>query len=615
MRRIFSLVLVALTVSILGCSNNASQEGSSVVYQGKAIEGISDVAWKFKTEPKTNLSQLLVTPEYTYFGTDKALYAIDTKTGKEKWSHPINGLPSVPALVGNTLIYNDIGGIRAVEADSGVGIWKYDYNENVAAEIMEKSTLASSSRAFIVKNMSDGRTSINAIDIKSGKVSWEYGETIPYNGIVLVADKLYFSVQGVIHIVGENDGKLIDTIPHDAMISNLKVIDDQLFAADLGGSITAYDLSSKERIWQYNNEDLAFPTSPILTVLQNRVVISDVKSGQMIGLDSKTGNESWNTRIGDEKYLLAIPWVITQPSVLSDTLYVGTWDGEHDMAKGFPAYSNLIAIDSNTGTELWRQRVDDYIMHSPAFINGQTIITNMYESITAYNEGKAPKQPTTSSESSVEPSSKPDHQSMSEIETDAILEEEIQLIDFEGDWSTADSNEMEITLEFTDSENGIITYHTSGSDVPTPFQYVHFDYNTLMAKIGPEEEPTVLVLYEKGKLGYRDNQNDYTLEKADVTNDVDDWAQLIRDGFEGKWCDSSQTYCFELKLTDVVEGTLDYYQEREPSQESFRITYMDMYDITIDIENSGQVFLSLSKDKETMTYETDSFTEMMTRQK
>ncbi|RJE82786.1 hypothetical protein D3P07_26090 [Paenibacillus sp. 1011MAR3C5] len=57
-------------------------------------------------------------------------------------------------------------------------------------------------------------------------------------------------------------------------------------------------------------------------------------------------------------------------------------------------------------------------------------------------------------------------------------------------------------------------------------------------------------------------------------------------GFEGKWCDSSQTYCFELKITDVGEGMLDY-QEQEPYQESFRITYMDVYDITISIEGSG----------------------------
>ena len=97
-------------------------------------------------------------------------------------------------------------------------------------------------------------------------------------------------------------------------------------------------------------------------------------------------------KMGDEKYRPTIPWVITQPSVLEDTLFIGAWDGQDNEVKYMPDYSNLIALDGNTGKELWHFKVDDYIMYPPSFAKGKAIVTNMQETITAFNEGKAPEQ-------------------------------------------------------------------------------------------------------------------------------------------------------------------------------------------------------------------------------
>ena len=199
------IAVILFGIMLSGCGNESSQTNSE--NKGKAIEGLSNVAWTFKAEQNATLSQPLVTEDNAYFGTDKTMYVVDTKAGTKKWTRPINGLPSVPALSGNTLIFNDNYGIQAVKADNGEVIWKYDYNLKVPAELKPKAAITSSSHAFIVEQSEDGRSSLKAIDVKTGKVRWNYGDAVPLSGFVLAADKLYVPMQGVIHIIDEKMAK------------------------------------------------------------------------------------------------------------------------------------------------------------------------------------------------------------------------------------------------------------------------------------------------------------------------------------------------------------------------------------------------------------------------
>jgi len=612
------LIVTALLLTglLAGCSDNngtitSNGNSSPVINQGKAIEGISNVAWTYRTEEKAAVSQPFVTQDRTYFGTDKTLYAVDTKAGTKKWVHAINGLPSVPAIAGNTLIFNDNDGIRAVKTDNGEEIWKYDYNLKVPAKLKPKVTIASSSHAFITEQIS-GEVILKAMDIKTGKVSWEYGNAVPFVGFILAADKLYVPIDGVIHIVDEKNGKEIDSISTDAPISSLNVAGDQLYIVDLGGHITAFDLKSKKQAWQYGNDAFEVPNAPVLTVLKDKVIATEVKSGLMVGVDAKEGKELWKIKMGNEKYRATIPWIVTQPSALGDTLYIGTWGGEHETAKGAPAYSDLIAIDGNKGTELWRQKVDDFIMYSPAFNIGQTIITNMYESVTAYNEGKATTQVAT-----VKPKSSIEASATNEPVSDEASTEDVEyeLKDFEGNWK---SDKQAFRIAFTDNDNGFITFYDQGEETAIPFEYKMpaSEYNRVMLVVGANKKPISIRLSDKDTLGYADEEMRDSLRRQAETQKPSDSANALISGFKGKWCDSFQSLCFNVVFKDQSSsGYLDYFQEKEPYQEAFRILYVDEFEIQLELEaGASQVSLSLSKDKGTVTYESDFNTVTMTKQ-
>jgi len=613
MKKAVSITLLGI-ILLSGCGkekilmNNTSLTS---VYQGKAIEGISNTAWTFKTEQETELSQPLVTPDSTYFGTSKTLYAIDTKSGTKRWTHAINGRPSVPTLAGNRLIYNDNDGIRAIMAENGEEVWKYDFNQEVPPELKPKATIASSSRTFIVEQSKDGRTPLKAIDNKTGKVSWEYGDTVRFDGFVLAADKLYVPIQNVIHIIDEKNGKKIDSITVDALISSLNVAGDRLYVVDASGQITAFDLKSKNQQWQYGNDAFQMPNAPVLSVLKDMIVATEVRSGLMVGIDAKSGKEMWTTKVGNEKYRAITVWTTTQPSVLEDTLYIGAWNGESAKAKGFPAYSDLIAIDSNSGKEIWRQRIDNFIMYPPAFADGKTIITNMYESVTAYYEGKAP-QPAATIEPKPSSTASASNKPLSDNESpkDKVYE----LKDFEGYWK---SDKQAFKIAFTDSDNGVFTIYDQGKEKAVPFEYKKSSegYNQVMLVVGSEKRPIIISMHDKNTLGYADEKMRDSLRRQDEIQKSSDPAMALISGFVGKWCDSFQALCFELKLTDVKKGTLDYYQERDPFMETFEITYMDEYSIDIKIEGSKLASLSLSKDKKSLKYESRTTIATMTRQK
>lgn len=138
-----------------------------------------------------------------------------------------------------------------------------------------------------------------------------------------------------------------------------------------------------------------------------------------------------------------------------------------------------------------------------------------------------------------------------------------------------------------------------------------------MLLLGNEEKPLILTWYESGKLGYKTNEQDYTLERSGVSQPSEEVTETsLIDGFKGKWCDTDQMPCFEIVFDDDENGGyFHYYQEREPYQERFRIPYMDEFEIEIEFKAaSSQVTLSLDDNKESMTYVSDFNTATMTKQ-
>lgn len=389
MNKGLAAILIAIMIVISGCSNNGSSSAQTGVYQGKAIEGIAGVAWTFASDFNGQLSPLII-EDTTYFGDSSRLYAVDTGTGEQKWTHQIQGPISKPAVADGIVSYIDKTGIHALNSESGELVWERDYNKGTYDSNLALSA-GSSKHMFIIELLEDGRRALKALDIETGKDSWSFGDNISPNRVPLVVnDKLYIPSVDQVHVLNERSGKETDSIKLDAMIDSISVRDNLMVAvfADGDRSIHGFDLKSHDHKWEYvlSSEDGIRPSRLEVIQLDDKVLLTDIKSGTVAMLDSK-GNELWKEKFGNPVFGVSYGSAITPPVIAEDVVYLSILEGQHKELKGFPGYSSLLAVDANTGNEQWRYQENDYIEYSPSLIdNGMVVVTK--DGIKAYKGGK-----------------------------------------------------------------------------------------------------------------------------------------------------------------------------------------------------------------------------------
>ncbi len=301
----------------------------------------------------------------------------------------MNGQASVPALVSDIVLYTDSSGMHAVKKGTGEEMWEYNLSSELAFPSRFPITVASANHVFITDLTKEGPMSIKALDIQTGQEAWmltgEWSLTI---APTVIQDKLYIPAAGKMFIVNEKDGNELHSFSTKGLISSYAVSDQQIIAVNISGNVTSYDANTGERLWEYDNQLLALPRSLDITLLKDKVLLTEKKSGRIIALDAGSGKELWSKQYGDEKNSVVMVAAITTPSVIEDTLYIGIFDGQDEQFDYLPDYSNLTAINGETGEEVWHYPVDDYIMYPPAFVNGHVIVTNMKQTVTAFQGGE-----------------------------------------------------------------------------------------------------------------------------------------------------------------------------------------------------------------------------------
>lgn len=435
-----------------------------------------------------------------YIADLRYLYAIDSKTGKELWTHDVDGMISRPTASDGTVSFIDNVGVHALNADSGELLWEHLYKKEVPSEARPAESAASSNHVFIPEQLEDGRVTLKALDVKTGGENWSYGDSVSIKISPYVAgNKLYLPFEGGVHILNEKSGKELDTFEHGSPVSSVAVSNKLLVVADLGGGVTAYDLKSKQANWSYENDGLDMINRPLITLLDNKVLLTEVKNGITVMLDASNGKELWSKNIGNPSFTNMYGAAITKPAVADNQVYYAMWDDQQK--NGMAGYSTLLALNVDTGNELWQYKENDFIEYFPILVNeGMIVVTK--RGIKAYKDGP-------SEESDVENNNVSG--SVGEIKTDNPV------IAYEGTWKTPGSDELIINLSFTDQSSGTITYFIDGKEEATPFQYeFQSKLDRVLLKIGSDERTTYLVPYETGTLGFTDSQHKYVLERSNT---------------------------------------------------------------------------------------------------
>lgn len=221
-----------------------------------------------------------------------------------------------PAISGPTIyIASADGEVAALDRNSGDILWEVDVETSLSGGVgvYEEALFLGSSDGFVLK-----------LDAKSGAHAW----SVPVRGEILSPPQS----NGNVVVVQTNDGKL-----------------------------QGLDFTTGKLLWSYDSN------IPVLTVrgtsspiVRNEVVYAGFANGRVVALNINTGAMVWEVRV-------AIPQGRSEIERLVDV------DGTMELA-GSELYAasyqgNLVAIDADTGTRMWQQKVSSYSGVSQGFGN------------------------------------------------------------------------------------------------------------------------------------------------------------------------------------------------------------------------------------------------------
>ena len=262
--------------------------------------------WKFETGGAVTKESPTLVDGVVYFGSrDNHLYAVDVKTGKEKWKFKMYRLvESSPAIAEGVIYFGSIDKhLYAVDIEDGKEKWKFETGGEVYSPAVSDGVVYFGSHD----------NHLYALDAKTGEEKWKFGT----GGYVTLSPAV---VDGIVYFGNENT------------------------------YIFALDVSTGEEKWKFFSNGCS-----ISPAVSDDIVYFGVSStyynNHLYALDAKTGKEKWKFKAGAGR--LSSEGL----SIVNGIVYFGSWD------------NHLYAVDINTGEKNWKFAVTGRLS-SPAVVDG-----------------------------------------------------------------------------------------------------------------------------------------------------------------------------------------------------------------------------------------------------
>jgi polyvinyl alcohol dehydrogenase (cytochrome) len=353
-----------------------------------------------------------------YFGdwTGK-VWAVDAKTGADKWSMQVGGFIVAAPAVTDDAVFVAVGKtLYRLSRATGAIEWKIDTNEHDLAQISASPVVVdglvlqgvASAEVVMAKDQYTFRGSIGAYDAKTGAEKWRFyttnGDATDGAGVGVWSTPAVDTKRGVLYVgsgnaYAEPTGPLADSIlAIDYKTGTLKwstqfTYPDVFSAGHPGGKDA--DVGASPNLWRASGRDF---------------VGAGDKGGVYHALDRDTGNVVWETtltpgsmfggEIGSGAYVnnrLVVVSNVGDPATNASTNvakvfaldpktgkilwvtneYPGMMFGPVSAVPGVAfvgtSEKKLLALDTATGKELWTFDAPDKTASGPSIVDGRLL--------------------------------------------------------------------------------------------------------------------------------------------------------------------------------------------------------------------------------------------------
>lgn len=310
------------------------------------------LSWRFKAGDEVKSSPAIVQGRVYIGSSDKHLYALDVKTGKQIWSTVLDdAVEASPTLVDNVVYIGTLAGtLYALDAESGSQRWRFSTGGKLAGGV----NWFRNSKDQLQILMGSYDAFLYCIDAQTGKSVWAYQTGSYINGSPAV-DGGYCAFGGcdaVVHVLSVTDGAKAGEVNTDSYIAGSPTVrGSHVYAANYHGELLKALLISGEIVWRYSIEDSPFISSP---AANDEVVVIGGGDMRVHCVDSLTGKARWAyTTLGA---------VNSSPVIAGDKVLVGSDDGR------------LYLLSLSDGRLIWSYEIGRSITSSPAVADGTVVV-------------------------------------------------------------------------------------------------------------------------------------------------------------------------------------------------------------------------------------------------
>lgn len=325
------------------------------IFRGNTAQtGIADemlpesLAIRWKVQLKDGIEgTAAIAGDTVYVGAlGEFLYALDLKTGQEKWKYKAGPITS-PASVHEGAVYigDEDGMFHCVDAKTGTKLWSFETN----GEISSGANFSDDKIIFAGKD-----SMLYCLDRK-GKLAWKFKTEGPVYGSPTVAGGMTFvaGCDSHLHMVDLKTGKGLAKIDLGGQAgSTAAVAGDRLFVGTMSNQFLAVDLKKKDLAWTYEPAKAqGFYSSAAVT---DKLILVGCRDKALHALDRAKGTAVWSFTTKGQ--------VDSSPVVVGKRVLIGSKDG------------NLYVLDLEKGAELQKLALGRSILASPAVSQGFVVI-------------------------------------------------------------------------------------------------------------------------------------------------------------------------------------------------------------------------------------------------
>jgi outer membrane protein assembly factor BamB len=305
-----------------------------------------DTLWTFKAGDAFESSVAIVDGVVFAGSMDEHVYAVNLKTGTQKWKFKAGPFKAPPSVRGGRVYVGDLdGNLYCLDADKGTKKWDFATGAEVGGVNFHGTDILVASHD----------ENLYCLD-KDGKQRWKFKTDGPIYGSVAIADGKTFLVgcDSQMHVIDVAKGKQESSVDLEGQSgATAAILGDRLYVGTMRNEVRAIDWKKGEVVWTYKGKrgGQAFFSSPAVT---EKFVVIGSRDKFVHCIDRKTGVAAWTFPTGDR--------VDSSPVVVGDKVVVGSMD------------SHVYVLDLATGTLIQKIKVDGAVTGSPAVVGGLVLI-------------------------------------------------------------------------------------------------------------------------------------------------------------------------------------------------------------------------------------------------